>query len=454
MISLVLLGFAYGVASVLWKTWPYPVVREALAAATSLKVLHDLRERPKSIVDQPAMLPPGTEGSVYRAPDMPDDDGLILVSGGPHQHRDICPDFGCVAWLMDRHGEIRHAWEVDPYRIWPNFRVGGRKVRATAFHPTSAHVYENGDLLVNFVNDELHPAAFGVARIDRSGNPLWSRVRGGHHWPTVEPDSGLIFLPEIEMVPAPLPIGSTGERLADCASGEAVEDWVRVLNPHGALLWEFSLVESLESSDLPGLLALAPNGCDPTHLNFVTPLNAAAARRIRGARTGDLLVSVRNLNALVIVGRNDGLVRDVITGRFLAQHNPVFLADGHILLLDNRGGDRAMGGSRVLRIDPESGNTEQVFPRPGIAAEFLPVFTEYLGYLDVSADEKRVLFTESRQGRIIEFELSSGKVTWAYVNDHAWRGPDGDLPARVTRFHNSAARYAGRPTFLEPEAAP
>ena len=61
-----------------------------------------------------------------------------------------------------------------------------------------------------------------------------------------------------------------------------------------------------------------------------------------------------------------------MTGPFVRQHDPDFLPNGNLLVYDNRGGDPACGGSRILEIEPATqkmvwrydGCGETPFPQP------------------------------------------------------------------------------------------
>ena len=53
----------------------------------------------------------------------------------------------------------------------------------------------------------------------------------------------------------------------------------------------------------------------------------------------------------------------LVAGRTAAQHSPQFLPDGSVLVFDNMGGSRALGGSRVVRLDLVKGTARTIFPR-------------------------------------------------------------------------------------------
>lgn len=447
--SVFVLGFGYGVSALVWKLWPHEIILDAVQAGQAYRSLQELRSRPRSLIDEPLPLPGDNPGEpIWRDASASTDDSWLLLAGGSDYHQDLCPDFGCLAWLMDRNGRVRHTWEVDPRIVWPQFLPGGEPPRTTAFNAHAVHLFDNGDLLVVYLYAEIRPVGLGVAMLDRNSKLLWSRMSRAWHWPAIHPETGHIYQKEVELIDAPLQIADTGMRLARCRGGFVREDWVRVLDRNGRLVWEFSVLDSLETAGLIGLLHLTEGHCDPTHLNYISFITPAAAQRMPGVRAGDLLLSMREINTLLAVHPRSGLASWSSIGRTIQQHNPIFLPDGRMLILDNLGGQEATGGTRVIRMDPADQSVETVFPRPGVSEEFLPIYTEIAGHLEMSADGQRVLFAESTQGRVIEFELESGRVTWAYANDHSWRGVDGMAEPSTERLIMLSAHYAGRPKFV------
>ena len=51
----------------------------------------------------------------------------------------------------------------------------------------------------------------------------------------------------------------------------------------------------------------------------------------------------------MVIDRQTLKAKWVLSGPFYQQHDPDFLPNGNIMLFDNRGGDPACGGSRILR---------------------------------------------------------------------------------------------------------
>ena len=116
---------------------------------------------------------------------------------------------------------------------------------------------------------------------------------------------------------------------------------------------------------------------------------------------------------LAVLDKDTGHIKHLIPGRTAAQHSPKFLPDGSILVLDNLGGDRRMGGSRVIRIRPGQARSEVVYPRSATDA-LTPFYTENMGMLAPSPSGERVLVSSTKQGRVFELDVATGKPLWVY----------------------------------------
>ena len=109
------------------------------------------------------------------------------------------------------------------------------------------------------------------------------------------------------------------------------------------------------------------------------------------------------------------------------QHQAEFLANGNILLLDNRGGggkDGGFDGSQVIEIDPST--KEEVWRYNGTPDK--PFFTHRLGY-NQRLPNGNTLITESTQGRLLEVS-PDGKIVWEYVSPYR-TGENGELVATL-----------------------
>lgn len=96
------------------------------------------------------------------------------------------------------------------------------------------------------------------------------------------------------------------------------------------------------------------NGCrDPLHLNDVQVVRTQKqAQHFPRGKVGDLLLSMRNINGLVLLDRDTHAVKWYVMDVSEKQHSPRISDDGStIIVLDNMGSDEPNGRSRVTQID-------------------------------------------------------------------------------------------------------
>ena len=123
-------------------------------------------------------------------------------------------------------------------------------------------------------------------------------------------EDGRIYVPSVRVVESPVPIGSTGAKIAS-REEKILSDTVHVLDPDGNTLEEIAILDALVESGWVGLFAGAHemNGSavtdDPTHLNDVRVVSRAVAANSDRLTPGDILVSLRSLNALGIQQSGD-----------------------------------------------------------------------------------------------------------------------------------------------------
>jgi hypothetical protein len=152
---------------------------------------------------------------------------------------------------------------------------------------------------------------------------------------------------------------------------------------------------------------------DITHLNDIEILRSEIAEAFPQFEAGDMMLSLRNLDLIIVVDGKTELIKWSMTGPWLFQHDPDFLPDGKIMVFDNRArqqGKLGANGSRILTVDPVSrdlqvvyqGNDEDIF------------FSSQMGKQQPLANGN-VLVADPDGGRA--FEVSSdGEIVWEYIN--------------------------------------
>jgi outer membrane protein assembly factor BamB len=125
-------------------------------------------------------------------------------------------------------------------------------------------------------------------------------------------------------------------------------------------------------------------------------------------RSGNLLISLRNVDTLIIL---DGDTFEPVwswgAGELELPHDPSWLPDGRLLVFDN--GTRR-GYSRVLEIDPRRGSSTWQYPKQGEHS----LFSEWRGSSQRLAGGN-TLICESERGHVLEV-TPAGEIVWEFWN--------------------------------------
>lgn len=391
------LSFGYGVAVGTLGVFPYRLLQDAAAAARDWirYPAHNARLRPEKFLAASAGAgerPAGqNEGRAF--------DGLTFVDGffgGSGGFR-----------LIDMDGMPVHEWQVSFKEIWPDAAHIDRDLHDWDAQIHGAVLYPNGDVVFNF-------QYAGLVRIDRCARTKWKLPRQTHH-SVFEDAEGNLWVPSRTLREEPLDS-------LPAVSPPFYEDHVLKVSPDGTVLREFSVLQAILDAGYEGLLLAngahgfelePPLDGDFTHLNDVEILSPGAAKAFPRFSAGDIMVSLRNLNLVLVLDSETLAIKWSMTGPYLRQHDPDFLPNGRISVFDNRrdgaGGER-LGGSRILQIDPLSHRVEVRYPRGAGDAFYTATMGDhqYLG-------NGNLLVTESESGRAFEI-APSGDIVWSYVN--------------------------------------
>jgi hypothetical protein len=109
----VCLAFFYGAGAVYFKIFPYAILRDAkLGFDAWLEITRD--NQTFEFVDEGGQPTP----QVTQLDIAEENDSYILMTGDPYTLISECPKFGCIAWVMNRRGDVLHTWEVDLGQLW------------------------------------------------------------------------------------------------------------------------------------------------------------------------------------------------------------------------------------------------------------------------------------------------------------------------------------------------
>ena len=313
------------------------------------------------------------------------------------------------AYLIDMKGEIRHRWTVDLAEVWRAAGYDDPPMPDVDFSIHGADLAPNGDVLLNL-------AGAGVARLDRCSRIVWATSFKAHHDISYLPDGRIVVPGDLYLdTPYPeLPYVRPGRE------GILKDDTLVLLDSDGRLLEEISLLKVLAKSGRHDLLTATPRAGwtiatrDPLHVNNIEVLTEELAPAFPDFAAGDFLVSMRNINTVVVLDGRTFEVKWSQTGPFFGQHDPDFLPNGNIVLFDNRlKGDRPQYGySRILEIDPRT--REIVWSYEGSDTD--PFYTKIGGKVQ-RLDNGNLLVVSPQEGRVFELtrEQPPRKV-WEFVN--------------------------------------
>ena len=318
--------------------------------------------------------------------------------------------------LVTHEGEVRHEWTIPWEDIaaagWPETAGGGVPMTLQTVSPRSTHLYPNGDLLLVMHSRGRTPFGVALAKLDIDSKLIWTYNHWAHHDISLA-DDGRIYTLSHDVVTQGSPAIDALKTLPYGIMVETpfIDESIVVLSPEGEELSKLSLMETLANSEFVPLLALAPRDAQGDHLhpNSIQVVTEALAAQIPFARSGNVLVSIRTLHALVLVDLEEEAVTWVATGQWRYQHDANFLPNGNVLLFDNIGDVTHTGGaSRVVEYSPSSGRI--VWEYLGTAEQ--PMNSRELGELQ-KLPNGNVLVSESASGRLLEVTPDK-EVVWEY----------------------------------------
>jgi Arylsulfotransferase (ASST) len=420
--SLSALAFACGLAVGVFKLFPYEWLQGLGFTARELirYPKHTFGIAPQKFL---AAEPP-LGGGVTRHVEGRAFPGLTLITG--------FFDGSLGVRLIDPNGDVLNHWPISYNAIWQESPHLADQPQDWDMELHGALLMPDGDVIFTFQYG-------GLVRMDACGDIRWKLPRQTHH--VFTPDSeGNLWVPDRKGRESPVP------RYAKVPA-PFEEDYVIKVSPEGRVLEEFSILELIYRARLEGLLfangahdteLTVPLSGDFVHLNDVDVLTEELAPAFPLFEAGDLLLSLRNVNLLMVVHPDTQKVKWTRTGPFLRQHDPDFLPDGRISVFDNRRdetGNHGFGGSRILSIDPRSvaGDVTIYGARPG--QHF---------YTDTMGDHQPLengnqLISESEKGHAFEI-APDGTVVWSWVN----RWKDGSV-GKISQATRYPANYLSQP---------
>lgn len=319
-----------------------------------------------------------------------------------------------AAYLISMEGELLHKWQRPFSQIWNESAAVKRPQPDSHVYMRKAVPDTDGNLLAVYEGAGDTPYGYGMVKLDKNSNVIWSYLQPTHHDFDVAPD-GRIFVLTHEIIDEPWP-GLEHLRTP------RLDDFLVILSSAGEELEKIPLLHAVEDSDYRQLLweissfALA----DPLHTNSVHVITEDDARHFTFGSPGQLLVSFREPGAIGVVDPAEQKLVWAATGYWTGQHDPHILDNGNILLFDNRGNFRKPEGrSRVIEFNPQT--MQLVWQYTGTVES--PLDSDIRSYSQ-RLRNGNTLITESNGGRILEVS-SDGEIVWEFTNP-VRGGPNND----------------------------
>ncbi len=401
-----LLAFAHGFVSARFRIFPHGAIRWAVKTAAGEKKTaagddKASRDDVRDLISLPylgASIPRekiGKSGVTVHKPDKAFP-GLNLYLSG---HRPS-------AILVDMEGNEVHRWQRDFEDVFGEVETDHGKERSKNYW-RRAWLFENGDILC------IH-RSFGVLKLDKSSNILWSRRMRAHHDLYVDRDGVIYVLTRGER---DIPFETHLKRGIDKLS--VIDDYIAVLTPEGEPIKEVSILDCLMNSDYRSVFynLMQNDWVEIFHTNTLFRLEGGHEGRVPMFRDGLFMVSCWAPSMIGLIDLEKESFTWALQGMWYHQHDPRIINNGNVLLLDNMG---HRGRSKVIEFDPL---TQEIVWAYRNSAE-TPLYTHLLGACQRLPNGNTAI-VESESGRVIEV-TPAGETVWEFVNPRT--ADDGKVP--------------------------
>ena len=283
-----------------------------------------------------------------------------------------------AAFLMDMEGKTLHEWSYELKDIWPDYPL--HKSSPKTGYWRRAYLYPNGDVLAIF-------EGIGIIKVDKESKLLWEKQNGAHHDLHVL-DNGDIWV-----------LTRKAHAVKEIESRyPTLEDFATLLDRDGNEKTSISLIEAARKSGDIGKEIWAhmqPDG-DVMHTNSIMLQD-----------DGSLLLSMLYPNTLTTLDPQTGVFTWGLRGTWKRQHHPRLLANGNLMLFDNRS---TRGYSAAVELDAKT--HEPVWEFRG--SDATPFYSYSCGAFHEQPNGN-ILIVESDGGRA--FEITREKeVVWEFYN--------------------------------------
>jgi hypothetical protein len=397
LLSFIIIVFAYGVLVGNYKIFPYSTLKSGFDAAKNI-FTEDLSKLSRNY-------------PVYIYPARYEGTGLVVcdlqnVAEGVTLIGDYWPkndQWFIGLRLVDIEGKILHEWHIEPQKLWEKSPYSDNLGLGDENHKT----YIQGAILLPGGNVVFNIDYVGLIRLNKESEVVWKLPYRTHHSVFLD-DSNSLWV--------------SGRKWRYEASTRFpnlvppfAEDTILKVSLNGEIEREISILEAIYKSDHKGLLFVGDttNSGDVTHLNDVEVLSESLAGAFKQFSAGDIMVSLRNINTVMIIDGKTELIKWSITYPFIRQHDPDFTDRGYITVFDNQDDTThdgsIFGGSRILQIDPSTNEVTTVYPKKKDKSFYTRTSGKHQWL-----PNGNLLLVECEAARVIEIN-PKGEIIWSYL---------------------------------------
>lgn len=319
--------------------------------------------------------------------------------------------------LIERDGDVINRWPIEYFNIFKDNNHTHKNIKSDwniDIHGTL--VNPDGSIVFNF-------EYAGLVKLDKCGNLLWTVGAATHH--SVEVAEGIGY-----WVPGRNVIRIDVLPDEKSFTDSFFDDTLMLISEQGDILDEFSISEVIYEN---GLAAIDTSYEKPelnktdrielVHMNKIEPLPADLADAFENFEAGDLALSFRYLNLILVLDPDTRKIKWHQTGPWLGQHDPEFTADGTILVFNNNRYGNRIALKQRLKEDfrpPPSNILEHHFLGDSKTVQAYVTSGEHLFQTGSRGKHEQtyngnLVITEFSGGRVIE-ATRDGEVVWEYIN--------------------------------------
>jgi Arylsulfotransferase (ASST) len=343
-----------------------------------------------------------------------DDGALVLLSGffeGENQIR-----------LIRRDGTVVKKWPLNYLEHFPDSDT------RTCDLSTPLEVDVHGALATPAGEVVFNYEYCGTVKLDQCGKVLWAIDEITHHSLVPATEGGYWLLGRELWLSTDHPdrfppFSNTGH------SKMIKDDMLLRIDEDGKILEQVSVAEILRAGGLEAELTAAEGSyytgfvgrSELVHTNKVAELTPDVASAFPLFTAGDLAMSFRRLNLIVVIDPVTKAVKWHQTGPWIRQHDVEFRRDGRLSIFNNNTYRTAYSPrghvllntpftTNMIAVDPVTRETEILFgERPG--QEMLSVIRGQHELLPGGG----MIITEFDAGRVLEVD-AAGEIVWEFVN--------------------------------------